>query len=188
MIALKAIRKAYNFFFNIGYHDKYFLEIVFQKEVMVENCNGDLIRVYGKLGKDDHIYLTDWNEVWLVEQNSYGLKMSKEFYESIIIHEVAHFIAEKIVGRKIEITNSEYIAYVVQLSQMQPKIRQAILSKLPLLAFKTEEINLDVMLFNPTVFAVKSYLHFKESKGQYIKDILSGTIYEPIGCVYWDAH
>ncbi|MGD9135185.1 MAG: hypothetical protein PVH42_00430 [Desulfobacterales bacterium] len=155
---------------------------------MVESCNEDLIRAYVKLGKDDHIYLTHCKEVWLAEHNSFGLKMSKDFYESIIIHEVAHFIAEKIAGCKIEITNSEYIADVVQLSQMKPSLRQAILSRFPLLAFKTEEINLDVMLFSPAVFSVRSYLHFKESKGQYTKDILSGTIDKPIGYVYWNFH
>lgn len=170
-----AIKRAYDFFISIGYLETYYLEIVFQKEVLVETANGDFTRVYGKLGKDNRIYLTDWNEHWLEEQNSFCLKMSKEFYESIIVHEVAHFIAEKIAGCKIEITHSEYIAYVVQLSQMQSKMREAIFSKCPLSAFETEEINLEVMLVDPSVFAVKSYNHHKGSKGQYLKEILNGA-------------
>ena len=183
-----AIKRVYDFFFNIGYSGKFFLEMIFQKEVRVETSDGDFIRVYGKLGKDNHIYLTDWNEAWLAEQNAYGLKMSKEFYESLIVHEVAHYIAEKIAGRKIENTHAEYIAYTVQLSQMHPKMRQAILSQRPLSAFETEDINLEVMLFDPAVFAVKSYLHFKESKGQYLKEILSGAPQQFTSVAYWDFH
>ena len=183
-----AIKRAYDFFFNFGYSDRFFLEIIFQKEVRVENSDGGFIRVCGKLGKDNYIYLTDWNETWLAEQNAYGLKMSKEFYESLIVHEVAHFIAEKIVGRKIDNTDSEYIAYVVQLSQMHPKMRLSILSQRSLSAFKTEDINLEVMLFDPAVFAAKSYLHFKENKGQYLKEILSGAPHQFTSVAYWDFH
>lgn len=176
-LALNAIRKAYNFFINVGYSETYFLEIVFQKKVVVESRYGDLIRVIGKLGKDSRIYLTNRHEPWLAEKNVYGLEMSKEFYENLIVHEVAHFIADKITGHKIECTLSEYIAYVVQLSQMQPQMRQVILNQSFLSAFKTHEINLEIMLFDPAVFAVKSYLHFKENKGQFLQEILSNAAF-----------
>ena len=176
-LALNAIRKAYNFFINIGYSETYFLEIVFQKKVVVENRYGDLIRVIGKLGKDNCIYLTNRDEPWLKEQNAYSLGMSKEFYESLIVHEVAHFITEKITGRKIECSLSEYIAYVVQLSQMKSQMRQAILNQRFLRAFKTYQINFDIMLLDPAVFAVKSYLHFKKNKGKFLKEILSNAIF-----------
>jgi hypothetical protein len=170
-----AIKKAYLFFKSFGYSETYYFEIVFQKEVLVETVNGDFIRVYGKLGKDNCIYLTEWKEPWLEEQNSYGLKMSKEFYESLIVHEVAHLVAEKIAGRKIETAHSEYIAYVVQLSQMHPELRQAILSKRPQSAFETEAIDLEVMLIDPSAFAVKAYLHHTEGEGQFLKEILNGA-------------
>ena len=183
---LNALEKVYGFFSNFGYSEKYFLKIVFQKEVKVKFTNNHITRVYGKNGKDNHIYLTNWNEEWLSEQNSYGLKMSREFYESIIIHEIAHFVAERIAGQNIEITNSEYIAYVVQLSQMHPERRQEILRKNPRPAFNTEEINLDIMLFDPSTFAVKSYFHFKKNNGQYLKSILNGTIKRCLGITYWD--
>ena len=173
---------------SIGYSKKYPLWIFFQKKVEIETVTGELIRVYGKLNKDNHIYLTDWNEPWLTEQNAYGLEMSKDFYESLIIHEVAHFIAEKIAGRKIENTLSEYIAYVVQLSQMLPTMRQEILGQRHLTAFKTEEINLDIMMFDPVIFGVKSYLHFMQSRGQYLKEILSDAITEPGSIAYWQFH
>ena len=172
-LALSAIRKAYDFFINYGYSETYFLEIVFQKNVVVESRFDDLIRVIGKLGKDNRIYLTNRNEPWLKKQNAYGLEMSKEFYESLIVHEVAHFITEKISGRKIESSRSEYIAYVVQFSQMQPQMRQAILNQNFLMAFKTYQISVDILLLDPAVFAVKSYLHFKEDKGQFLEQILS---------------
>ena len=172
-LALNAIDKAYNFFASVGYSETYFLEIVFQKKVVVESRYGDLIRVIGKLGKDNRIYLTNRDEPWLKGQNAFGLGISKYFYESLIIHEVAHFITAKITGRKIESSRSEYIAYVVQLSQMQPQMRQAILNQSSLSAFKTYQINFDIMLLDPAVFAVKSYLHFEENKGQFLKKILS---------------
>jgi len=113
-LALNAIRKAYNFFIDVGYSETYFLEIVFQKKVVVECRCGDSIRVIGKIGKDNRIYLTNRDEPWLNKYNAYGLGMSKEFYESLIVHEIAHFITEKITRRKIECSRSEYIAYVVQ--------------------------------------------------------------------------
>ena len=144
---------------------------------MVERRCGDFIRVIGKLGKDNRIYLTNRHEPWLKKQNAYGLEMSKEFYESLIVHEVAHFIVEKITGGKIKCTLSEYVAYVVQLSQMQPQMRQAILNQRFLPAFKIYEINLEIMLLDPAAFAVKSYLHFKENKGQFLKEILSNDTF-----------
>ena len=170
-LALIAIKKAYKYFISIGYHEKYFLEVIFQKVVTVKTGLGDFFRVYGKLGQYNHIYLTDWNEPWLKQQNAYSLKMNKELYESMIVHEVVHFIAKKIASHKIENTLSEYIAFAVQLSQMQPEIRQKILNMHSLPAFETDEINLDIMMFDPAAFAVKSYLHFKQSKGEYIKKI-----------------
>ena len=176
-LALNAIRNSYNFFIDIGYPETYFCEIDFQKKVEVECLCGQLIRVIGKLGKDNRIYLTNRNEQWLKEQNAYGLEMGKEFYESLIVHEVAHFIVEKITGGKIELTLSEYVAYVVQLSQMKPQMRQAILNQRFLPAFKTHEINLEIMFLDPAVFAVKSYLHFKENKGQFLKGILSSATF-----------
>jgi hypothetical protein len=36
VIALKAVRKAYDFFSNIGYPNKYFLEIAFQKKLWLK--------------------------------------------------------------------------------------------------------------------------------------------------------
>ena len=176
-LALNAIRKVYDFFINYGYSETYFIEFVFQKNVVVESHSGDLIRVIGKLGTDHRIYLTNRHESWLKKQNAYGLEMSKEFYESLIVHEVTHFITEKITGRKIESSRSEYIAYVVQFSQMQPQMRQTILNQSFLPAFKTYQISLDIMLFDPAVFAVKSYLHFKEDKGQFLKKILSNSTF-----------
>ncbi len=176
-LALRAIRKADNFFNNIGYSETYFCEIDFQKKVEVECRCGQLFRVIGKLGKDNCIYLTKRDEQWLKKQNAFGLEMSKEFYESLIVHEIAHFITEKITGRKIECSRSEYIAYVVQISQMKSQMRQAILNQRFLPAFKTQEIDLEIMLLDPAVFAVKSYLHFKEDKGQFLKKILNNVSY-----------
>ena len=176
-LALSAISKAYNFFANVGYSETYFLEIVFQKKVLVESSCGNLIRVIGKLGKDNRVYLTNRDDPWLREKNAFGLGMSKAFYESLIVHEVAHFITEKITGRKIECSRSEYIAYAVQISQMQSQMRQAILNQSFLSAFKTYQINIDIMLLDPAVFAVKSYLHFREDKGKFLKEILSNAIF-----------
>ena len=176
-LALNAIRKVYDFFINYGYSETYFIEIVFQKNVVVESRCGDFIRVIGKLGMDNRIYLTNRHEPWLNKQNAYGLEMSKELYESLIVHEVAHFITEKLTGHKIESSRSEYIAYVVQFSQMQSQMRQAILNQSILLAFKSYQISLDIMLLDPAVFAIKSYLHFKEDKGQFLKKILRNATF-----------
>ena len=187
-LALTAIKKAYDFFIGIGYSQTYFLDIVFQKEVLVKTRSDESIRVYGKLGKEGVIYLTEWNEPWLAGQNAYEMRMTKDFYESLIVHEVAHFITEKIAHRKVENILSEYIAYVVQFSQMPSKTRQTILSKHPLSSFESDEISLDIFMFDPAVFAVKSYLHFKKSKGKYLKKIVSDTAEENHRFAYWQFH
>ena len=175
-LALNAIRKTYQFFRNLGYAQTYFLEIVFQKKVFVETRSGHFIRVFGKVGKHNRIYITDWDEPWLKERNAYGLEMSRALYESLIVHEAAHLIAEKIAGGNIGCKLSEYIAYVVQLSQMPSQMRQDLLNRCGQSAFKAEEIHLDIMLIDPVVFAIKSYLHFKENQGRLLKKILSGAI------------
>jgi hypothetical protein len=44
------------------------------------------------------------------------------------------------------------------------------------------------MMFDPGVFAVKSYLHFRQERGEYLKKILSRA-YQPFSNVtYWRFH
>ena len=109
------------------------------------------------------------------KHNTYNFEMCEDLYESIIIHEIAHFIVEKICRDKIDPVLTEYVAYTAQLSQMKPSLRNGILNRRLINAFNTDEIYIEIMFMNPLAFAVKSYLHFRNTHGRFLRKILDGT-------------
>lgn len=113
-------------------------------------------------------------------REGFDLALSRQFHLGIVVHEVAHAIADGNfnVAQPPWIA-SEYIAYVTQFATMTERLRQRILAAHPVTAFDSVyQINDMMLTFNPERFGVKSYLHFRlpENGRRFLDDLRSGKI------------
>lgn len=97
------------------------------------------------------------------EKPIFGVPYEVALFRSVVAHEVAHAIAEDNfhVEEPTRLAH-EYIAYIVQLATMPPRLSQRVFETFPTQAFASEmEINLMIYGLNPNLFAVKAYRHFR---------------------------
>jgi len=97
------------------------------------------------------------------EKPIFGVPYDVALFRSVVAHEVAHAIAEDNfhVEEPTRLAH-EYIAYVVQLATMPPRLSQRVFETFPTQAFASEmEINPMIHGLNPDLFAVKAYRHFR---------------------------
>jgi len=111
---------------------------------------------------------------------TFGESMSRDLYESIAAHEVAHAIAtaNAAVGGLSRVAQ-EYIAYVTQLSTMSAQLRGRILARYA--RVRPDGLNgiaMGIWLMAPDVFAIRCYKHHLLPGGgaQFIRDLLSGSV------------
>ncbi len=104
---------------------------------------------------------------------------SQELHSSLIVHEVAHAVAQSNFSpARPPAVCQEYIAYVVQLSTMAAGMRERILARFDAAGFgRDEEICQTVYLISPDVFAAKAYRHFtRDGNGaRIIRRMLEGA-------------
>ena len=96
------------------------------------------------------------------EKPIFGVPYDVASFRSVVAHEVAHAIAEDNF-RVEEPTRMahEYIACIVQMAIMPPRLSQQIFESTPGEAFESElEINPLIYGLNPNLFAVKAYRHY----------------------------
>jgi hypothetical protein len=113
----------------------------------------------------------------------FGMQMDEPLYVSVVVHELAHAIA----GQNLEIsprslTAHEYIAYVAQLSTMEPETRSKICERYESAAYESVgEMSSVYYFLDPSGFGVKAFRHHQAlaDPGQFVRDLLSGAI-EPI--------
>lgn len=144
----------------------------------------------GEMGDERHIgsYETVHNEIRVLtyaaalaasrrHPPAFDTPMSLALWESFISHETAHAVIEQRFAAGVQRwAASEYIAAVVQLGTMPLDLRRTILTRYDNEAFgDRSEISILIYLFDPAVFAVKSYRHYVAlgNRGpKFIADIL----------------
>jgi hypothetical protein len=110
----------------------------------------------------------------------FGLAITRPLYRSLIVHELAHAVADwnfKIAEPGI--LAHEYLAYVFQIASMPPTLQQIIFEQIDVPAFQhTSEINEIYYGLNPDYFGVKSYRHFLQTKDKIalIRRLLAGEL------------
>jgi len=123
-------------------------------------------RILGQfVAEQDRILVTSMNgqREMAAEKPIFGVPYEAAMFRSVVAHEAAHAIAEDNfhVDSPTRLAH-EYIAYIVQLATMPPRLRQQILDHHRAPAFASElEINPMLYGLNPDVFAVKAYGHFR---------------------------
>jgi hypothetical protein len=114
----------------------------------------------------------------------FGLPIDRALYKSVVAHEIAHAIADQHFAMPTpSLVAQEYLAYVVQLSTMEPQLREKVLSSYDVLPYQdVEEMSPIYYEMAPSRFGVKAYLHFLTLKNPsvFIHGLLSGAI-KPIG-------
>ena len=178
------VLKAYAFFEKLGYTGKYQVDIEYTPEVSVvwgEGAEKTKIRVLGKYVEDNRkIYLTCWCDKWLSEENAFKLDMSTGFYETVLTHEMIHFLTNRYANGKVNSILSEYIAYSGQLELIPQEKLKLLVKNNHAKPFDENDISeLAFSMGGPGIFGLKSYLHYKQTSGLLVKKILEGTFKMP---------
>jgi len=108
----------------------------------------------------------------------FGIPINRSLYRSLVSQEVAHLVADynfKIPQPSIQA--KEYMAYITQLSTMEPALRKRVMSHFQCKAFEGDwQMCTTIYMFDCMGFGVRAYLHFlNQVNGRdYLHSILSG--------------
>ena len=110
----------------------------------------------------------------------FGLPMDKSLYRTVVVHELAHAIADQNFGyADPSVVVQEYIAYVAQLGIMESEVKEEILTRAERTGFKDfDEMSCVYYAMDPGGFGIKAYLHFLTlpNPSEFLQQLLSGTI------------
>jgi hypothetical protein len=101
----------------------------------------------------------------LVKDTPYAMLPQREFYRSLIVHEVVHGVMHQNLKRPATTHAAyEYPAYALQTESLAPNVRDALLKSFDQAAIASKSLfNDTVLFFDPYFFAVSAYHHFKGS-------------------------
>lgn len=142
------------------------MQIDILDSVFLHTNENPSFRILGQFdAKQNRIMVTsiDGQREMAEEKPIFGVPYDVALFRSVVAHEVAHAIADD--NFQVEEPSRlahEYIAYIVQLATMPPRLSQQVFEALPAQAFETEtDINPMFYGLNPDLFAVKSYGHYR---------------------------
>jgi hypothetical protein len=101
----------------------------------------------------------------LVDGTPYAVLPRRDFYRSLIVHEVVHGVMHQNLKRPpTSHAAYEYPAYALQIESLTANVRSTFLQSFDQLAIKSNSIfNDSILLFDPYFFAAHAYHHFKTS-------------------------
>jgi hypothetical protein len=116
----------------------------------------------------------------LVEGTRWAMLPQRDFYRSLIIHEVVHGVMHQNLKRPVSTHAAhEYPAYALQIESLSPSVRDMFLRSFDQRAIKVDTIFSDSILhFDPYFFAARAYEHFKASADgcSHLTGILEGEV------------
>jgi hypothetical protein len=100
----------------------------------------------------------------LVEGTPYASLPLRDFYASLIVHEIVHGVMHQNLTRKATTHAAyEYPAYALQLESLPADVRETFLSSFDQ-ALKSDILFTDsVLFFDPFFFAARAYHHYKSA-------------------------
>ncbi|WP_428036851.1 DUF6639 family protein [Amphritea sp.] len=151
-------------------------------DIIEESINRDGYMAYGSYDRqNDHILMMSLPAILKSSQapEMYNMPFDEEHYVGAFAHEITHAIFQHNADSTEDLwTNAaqEYLAHATQLGVLSAPRRAAIMDAAATGPWETgDEISVTYMGFNPTGFAVKSYLHLNglsDPKG-FIKILLN---------------
>jgi hypothetical protein len=116
----------------------------------------------------------------LVEGTPYAKLPQRDFYRSLIVHELTHGIMHQNLKRPAPTHAAyEYPAYALQIESLTPNVRDKFLQSFDRAAMTQNTIfNDPVLLFDPFFFAAHAYHHFKASANgcAHLSALLEGEV------------
>ncbi len=101
----------------------------------------------------------------LAKDTPYAKLPQRDFYKSLIVHEVVHGIMHQNLKQPATTHAAhEYPAYALQIESLAPHVREAFLNSFDQTAIASKSLfNDTVLFFDPYFFAASAYHHFKAS-------------------------
>jgi hypothetical protein len=101
----------------------------------------------------------------LVKDTPYAALPQRDFYRSLIVHEVVHGIMHQNLKRPASTHAAyEYPAYALQIESLNPQVRDMFLRSFDKHTVETASLFSDpILFFDPYYFAARAYQHFKAS-------------------------
>jgi hypothetical protein len=99
----------------------------------------------------------------LVNDTPYAKLPQRDFYRSLIVHEVIHGVMHQNLKRPASSHAAyEYPAYALQIESLTPSVREQFLQSFEQDAIRADTIfNDTILMFDPFFFAAQAYRHFK---------------------------
>jgi hypothetical protein len=160
--------------------------IVIEQLTKLPSGAGDSAAGY-YLGSERRVLVLVYSEFTKFE-TWFGVSIDHSLYRSVISHEVAHVVADfNFTIAKPSIQAKEYIAYITQLSTMEPELRDRVLSHFDGKAFEGDwQMTSTIYMLDPMGFGIRAYLHFLKliDGNEYLHSILNGETLLNIQYIY----
>jgi hypothetical protein len=98
----------------------------------------------------------------LIEDTPYAGLPPRDFYKSLVVHEIVHGVMHQNLTRKVTTHAAyEYPAYALQLESLPADVRDVFLRSFDQTALKSNTLfNDSVLFFDPYIFAARAYHHY----------------------------
>jgi hypothetical protein len=116
--------------------------------------------------KQERVLVTqEANVAGLVADTPYVRLPRREFYKSLVVHEVVHGVMHQNFTRQpSNRAVYEYPAYALQIASLPALLRYRFLQAIPNRSSSSEfALNDSILLFDPFFFAARAYQHYKAS-------------------------
>jgi len=116
--------------------------------------------------KQERVFVThEANIPSLVKDTPYAELPQRDFYSSVIVHEVVHGVMHQNLKRPATSHAAyEYPAYALQIESLPSSVRDQFLQSFDQKAIRADALfNDSILLFDPFFFAARAYEHFKAS-------------------------
>ena len=137
----------------------------------------------GCFSRSDRISYVLSYEKFVARKYWLGLQVSRQLYETVASHEVAHAIAScASASTSLTTEATEYLAFVTMFETMDPQTAREALSAYPGEVIESVwDINEVVYGLNPIRFGVMAYRHYLKQidRSAFVREILSGTVLGP---------
>jgi hypothetical protein len=132
--------------------------------------------------KQERVLVThEGNIPALVKDTPYAMLPLRDFYWSLIVHEVIHGVMHQNLKRPAASHAAyEYPAYALQIESLAPHLRDEFLQSFDQTAIKTVSTLFSdpILFFDPYFFAARAYHHFKASPNgcSHLTALLEGEV------------
>jgi hypothetical protein len=130
--------------------------------------------------KQDKVLVTqEANLPALVNDTPYAKLPQRDFYRSLIVHEVIHGVMHQNLKRPASSHAAyEYPAYALQIESLAPSVREQFLQSFEHDAIRADAIfNDTILMFDPFFFAAQAYHHFRAGDGcAHLNALLDGEV------------